>query len=87
VLTKAERPTEAAVLDAVRQAFAVVLEVAPADIGRHSSFAELNADSLVLVEVAEILEERFAPALTLPDSELEKLQTVGDAVELTLARL
>jgi acyl carrier protein len=87
VLTSAERPTEADVLDVVRHAVAVVLEVDPAGVDRESTFADLRADSLVLVEVAEILEERFAPVLRIPDAELETLGTVGDAVDLTLAHL
>ena len=87
MLTKAERPTEAAVLDVVRHAVAVVLEVDPAGIDRASTLAELHVDSLALVEMAEILEERFAPALRIPDSDLEALRTIGDTVDLTLARL
>ena len=87
MLTRAERPTEQDVLDVVRQAVAVVLEVDVASVGRESTFAELRADSLVLVEVAEILEERFAPALRIPDAGLEALLTVGDAVDLTLAQI
>lgn len=87
MLTRAERPTEADVLDVVRDAVAVVLEIDPAAVDRASTFAELRADSLALVEVAEILEERFAPALRIPDAGLEALRTVGDAVDLTLAQL
>jgi acyl carrier protein len=87
VLTRAERPTEADVLDVVRHAVAVVLEVDPARVDRESTFLDLRADSLALVEVAEILEERFAPALRIPDAGLEGLRTVGDAVDLTLAQL
>ena len=87
MLTRASRPTEADVLDVVRHAVAVVLEVDPAAIDRASTLADLKVDSLALVEMAEILEERFAPALRIPDSELEALSTIGDAVDLTLARL
>lgn len=87
MLTRAERPTEQDVLDVVRQAVAVVLEVDAASVDRASTFAELHADSLALVEVAEILEERFAPALRIPDAGLEALLTVGDAVDLTLAQM
>jgi hypothetical protein len=41
--------------------------------------------------VAEIVEERLAPyapgPFHIPDDELEKLRTVGEAVTLALARL
>ena len=87
MLTSAERPTEADVLDVVRRAVAVVLEVDPVGIDRESTFADLHADSLVLVEVAEILEQQYAPSLRIPDAGLGALRTVGDAVELTLANI
>ena len=87
MLTRSERPTEADVLDVVRAAVAVVLEVDPESIDRQSTFAELHADSLVLVEVAEILEQRFAPTLRIPDAGLDAVRTIGDAVDLTLTHL
>ena len=87
MLTKADRPTEADVLEVIRHAVSVVLEVDASRIDRQVTFAELQADSLAIVELAEILEERFAPALRIPDSALEAMRTVGDAVDLTLARL
>jgi acyl carrier protein len=79
------------VFAAVRDAVATVLERDPATIGLDSAFDELQADSLALVEVAEIVEERLAPMASgpfrLPDDELERLSTVGDAVDLALAQL
>lgn len=75
----------------VRDAVATVLERDPSSVTWDSGFAELQADSLALVEVAEIVEERLAPyvpgGLHIPDDELEQLQTVGEAVTLALARL
>jgi acyl carrier protein len=75
----------------VRDAVATVLERDPASVTWDSGFAELQADSLALVEVAEIVEERLAPytsgSFHIPDDELEQLQTVGEAVTLALARL
>lgn len=75
----------------VRDAVATVLERDPSSVTWDSGFAELQADSLALVEVAEIVEECLAPYASagfhIPDDELERLQTVGDAVTLALARL
>jgi acyl carrier protein len=85
------RLTGDAVLDVVRDALVVVLEVDGSGVDRRTTFTELQADSLALVEVAEIVEERLAPhtspAFRIPDADLESLQTVGDAVDLVLARL
>ena len=87
MLTKADRPTEEDVLEAVRSAVGIVLEVEPTGITRDTTFADLDADSLVLVEVAELLEQRFAPALRIRDVDLEALRTIGDAADYTLANL
>ena len=51
-----------------------------ADISVVSSFIEdLGADSLDIVELIMALEEEFD--IEIPDSEAEKITTVGDAVE------
>ena len=75
----------------VRDAVATVLEREPSTVTWDSDFADLQADSLALVEVAEIVEERLAPyapaGFHIPDDELEALRTVGEAVTLALARL
>jgi len=75
----------------VRDAVALVLERDAASITWETAFDDLQADSLALVEMAEIVEERLAPlapaGFRLPDDELERLRTVGDAVVLALARL
>ena len=50
------------------------------DIAIGSSFIEdLGADSLDIVELIMALEEEFD--IEIPDSEAEKIATVGDAVE------
>ncbi|MBV9096741.1 MAG: acyl carrier protein [Frankiaceae bacterium] len=69
----------------VRDALATVLERDPATITADTTLADLAADSLALVEVAEIVEEQVA-ALTgrrlhIPDTDLEAFRTVGDAAE------
>jgi acyl carrier protein len=75
----------------VRDAVATVLEREPASVTWDSGFTELAADSLAMVEVAEIVEERLAPyapgGFHIADDELEQLRTVGEAVTLALGRL
>ena len=87
----ADRLTDDDVLNVVRDAVALVLEVDPATVDRQTNFAALDADSLALVEVAEIVEEQLAPyassGFTIPDRDLEALATVGDAVDYATARL
>ena len=51
-----------------------------ADISMSSNFIEdLGADSLDIVELIMALEEEFD--IEIPDSEAEKIMSVGDAVE------
>lgn len=80
------------VLSVLQQAVARVLEVDPAGVTRATRFAEdLDADSLALVEIVELVEERLAPlapaGFRLEDEDLDGLRTVGDAVDHALARL
>lgn len=69
----------------VRDALATVLERDPATITDATTFAELDADSLALVEVAEIVEEQLAARTGrrphIPDADLEAFRTVGDAAD------
>ncbi|KNY26036.1 acyl carrier protein [Pseudobacteroides cellulosolvens] len=56
------------------------LGVEEEDIAMESSFIDdLGADSLDIVELIMALEEEFD--IEIPDSEAEKIATVGDAVE------
>ncbi len=80
------------VLDVVREAVATVLERPPASVGRDTRFREdLRADSLALVEIVEIVEERLAPlarsGFHIDDEDLDGLATVGEAVDYALERL
>lgn len=54
------------------------LGVDEADVTLETSFEELNADSLDIVELIMALEEEFD--LDIPDEEAEKIRTVSDAV-------
>jgi acyl carrier protein len=89
--TSAERLAADQVLEVVRAAIATVLEIDPAGIGPEATLADLGADSLALVVMAEIIEEQvrpFAPpGHRLGDRELAELRTVRDAVELVTASL
>lgn len=55
------------------------LGVDEGDVTLETTFEELNADSLDIVELIMALEEEFD--LDIPDEEAEKIRTVGDAVE------
>ena len=79
------------VFDIVRAAVARVLEIDPATISRATSFAaDLHADSLALVEVVEIVEEkmreRTGGRFTIDDDDIEDLETIGAAVDYAVAR-
>ena len=69
----------------------MVLEVDPGRVSGDSSFADLDVDSLALVELAEVVEEQLARyasgSFFIPDADLESLATVGQAVDYVLARL
>ena len=79
------------VYDTVCDAVASVLEIEAATLTRDTAFADIRADSLALVEVAEIVEERLAGharrPLRIPDAELEQLLTLGEAVDYVRALL
>ena len=69
--------------DEIRSGLASILnEVADVDVNQVSdekSFVDaLDVDSLSMVEVAMAAEEQFG--VKIPDDELPKLKTVGDAV-------
>ena len=56
------------------------LGVDEADVKMESSFIDdLGADSLDIVELIMALEEEFS--IEIPDSDAEKITTVGDAAE------
>ena len=71
-------------LDVLRAAVARVLEVDPAGLTEATRLVDdLSADSLALVEIVEVVEERLGIAVD--DAELDDLQTLGDAVDVLLA--
>ena len=61
-----------------------VAGVNPDDVSEEKSFTEdLDVDSLSMVEVVVAAEERFS--VKIPDDEVQKLKTVGDAVSFIIA--
>jgi acyl carrier protein len=72
--------------DAVRDAVVVVMEVAPDAVTRDTRLVtDLRCDSLALVEIAEILEERLT-GLTIDDADLDGIETVGQAADYVAGR-
>jgi acyl carrier protein len=56
----------------------------PEAITREASFEELNIDSLDLAELSQIVESEFGVELT--SSDVASVKTVGDAIDLIVAR-
>lgn len=68
------------IFEKVKKIIVDQLGVEEDDITMESSFIDdLGADSLDIVELIMALEEEFD--LEIPDSEAERITTVGDAVE------
>lgn len=68
------------IFEKVKKIIVEQLGVEEDDVTMEASFIDdLGADSLDIVELIMALEEEFD--LEIPDSEAEKIATVGDAVE------
>jgi acyl carrier protein len=73
-------------LTALREVAVEVLSVEPDVVTDEARFKEdLDADSLDLVELVMGLEERFD--ISVPEEDLEGVTTVGQAVDLVLAKV
>jgi acyl carrier protein len=73
-------------LDALREVAVEVLSVDPDQVVEDARFKEdLDADSLDLVELVMGLEERFD--ISVPEEDLENVSTVGQAVDLVMAKV
>jgi acyl carrier protein len=69
-----------ALLDQVKEVVVEQLNVNPDEVKEESKFVEdLGADSLDVVELVMALEEKFD--IEIPDSDAEKIITVGDAIK------
>ena len=58
--------------------------VEPGEISRDAKFERIDVDSLDLVELAQIVEEEYG--VQLRGEDVERLETVGQAVDLVVAR-
>ena len=76
------------VFTVVRDAVVTVMEVEPGTVSRDSRIVEdLRCDSLALVEIAEIVEERLGDGFRIEDADLDDIATIGEAVDYAVARL
>jgi acyl carrier protein len=72
--------------DQFKQCAVEVLQVEPDKVKPEASFADdLDADSLDLVELVMALEEKFD--IKVDESELEGVETVGQAFDLVTSKL
>jgi len=74
------------VLSAIQGVAVEVLSVEPSQVTEEARFKEdLEADSLDLVELVMALEEGFD--ISVPEEDLEGVTTVGQAVDLVVAKV
>jgi acyl carrier protein len=72
------------VLSRIKKVIVTQLDVEEDKVEEGAAFIDdLGADSLALVELVLAFEESFG--VTIPDTEADKLRTVGDAVTYVLA--
>jgi acyl carrier protein len=78
------------VFDLIRSELAEILEVDAKKILESSSFEDLDADSLALIELVEALEEDLrdrVEGFRIDDEDLEELRTVRDAVDYVAGKV
>ena len=67
-------------LEKVRELISDSLEVDISQVDRSASFIDdLGADSLDIVELVMAIEKEFD--IEIPDDDVEKMRTIGDAIE------
>jgi acyl carrier protein len=76
-------------LNAVRDAVAIVCEVEPDTLSETTQFADLGADSLARVSIADLVEARAASAgrLQIDDASLCRMATLGDLADFAANHL
>lgn len=72
------------IFDKVKGIVAEQLGVDANDVKMETTFDDLNADSLDVVELIMALEEEFD--IEIPDEDAEKIKNVGDAVNYIKAK-
>ena len=75
-------PTEEQVLARVREELAAIKVPGAEDATMDTQWAELDVDSLDLVELVKALEDEYG--IQIHDEELKPIKGVGDAVALTI---
>jgi len=74
------------VFETIRDVIVEVLDIPPEEVTLESSFVDdLGADSLDVVEMLMLLEEKYE--LEIPEEVAENMKTVKDVVEYLEARL
>lgn len=74
------------VVDTVLDACVEILQADRSTLSESTEFAaDLDADSLALVEIVMVLEERFD--LRIPEDDLADVTTIGAAADLVVDRL
>ena len=71
--------------DTIKDMLSEHLNVEASDLAETTSFDDLNADSLDVVEMIMALEEEFN--ITIPDEDAERIRTVGDVIEYVKDRI
>jgi len=69
----------------VKKMISEQLGVEESEIAKETSFEDLDADSLDIVELVMALEEEFS--LEIADEEVEKIKSVGDVVRYIETRV
>ncbi len=79
------------ILNLIKEHLSVILEVEPDLIKEGDSFSDdLDADSLALIELVELLEEDLSERTTgfrIEDEDMSNMRTVRDAVDYIHARI
>ena len=73
-------PTQDDVLAAIREELQEIKVPGAQDAGPESTWADLDVDSLDLVEVVKALEDRYD--IQIADGRLKGIESVGDAIAL-----
>ena len=74
--------TETEVLEEIREQLEAIKVPGAKDATPDNTWAELDVDSLDLVELVKALEDKFE--ITISDDDLKPIESVGAAIELTM---
>ena len=73
-------------LHLISETLATVLELDSQVLSADVSLAEIGADSIARVELAEIVEARLGHRMRFDDEDLGEFRTVGEAADYVLSR-